>query len=70
MRVRIKQTFRDRDNYSLVYQVGEEREFGESRAQHLISCGLAEQVSVIQDNDVELFPLEDVQRKRGRKSTK
>lgn len=69
MKVRIKQTFRDKDNYNLVYNVGEEREFGKSRAQHLISMGLVEPIIAYSEQVNELFPAE-TQRKRGRKSSK
>ena len=70
MKVKITQTFRDKDNYNLVYNVGEEREFGKSRAQHLISMGLVEPISITQEPAEELFPAEEIQRKRGRKSSK
>lgn len=69
MRVKVTQTFRDKDNYNLVYKVGEEREFGKSRAQHLISLGLVEPISIAQASAGEFF-LEETQRKRGRKSSK
>lgn len=64
MKVKVTQTFRDKDNYNLVYKVGEEREFGKSRAQHLISLGLVEPISIAQEST------EMEQRKRGRKSSK
>ena len=70
MKVKVTQTFRDKDNYNLVYKVGEEREFGKSRAQHLISMGLVEPISIAQEPAEELFPAEEGQRKRGRKSSK
>jgi hypothetical protein len=69
MKVKVTQTFRDKDNYNLVYKVGEEREFGKSRAQHLISMGLVEPISIAQEPSEELFPT-DGKRKRGRKSSK
>lgn len=65
MRVKIKQIFRDKYDYSLVYKIGEERDFAESRAQCLISLGLAEAVepiSIVQVEEVVEQP-----RKRGRK---
>lgn len=64
MKVKVTQTFRDKDNYNLVYKVGEEREFGKSRAQHLILLGLVEPISIAQES------AEIEQRKRGRKSSK
>ena len=70
MKVKVTQIFRDKDNYNLVYKVGEEREFGKSRAQHLISLGLVEPISIAQESSKELFPAEIEQRKRGRKSSK
>lgn len=69
MRVKVTQTFRDKDNYNLVYKEGEEREFGKSRAQHLISLGLVEPISIAQEPSEELLPI-DGKRKRGRKSSK
>lgn len=68
MKVRVTQTFRDKDNYNLVYKVGEERVFAESRALHLISMGLAERI-VAEPVETELFPAEE-KRKRNRKQTK
>lgn len=68
MKVRVTQTFRDKDNYNLVYKVGEERVFTESRALHLISMGLAERI-VTEPVETELFPAEE-KRKRNRKQTK
>lgn len=62
MKVRVTQTFRDKDNYNLVYKVGEEREFGKSRAQHLISLGLVERI------EQELFHATEKTTKRNRKS--
>lgn len=44
MRVKVKQIFRDINDYSVVYNAGEEREFIDSRAQHLISLGLVEPI--------------------------
>ena len=69
MKVKVTQTFRDKDNYNLVYKVGEEREFGKSRAQYLISMGLVEPIIADSEQVDELFPAE-TQRKRGRKSSK
>lgn len=69
MKVKVTQTFRDKDNYNLVYKIGEEREFGKSRAQHLISMGLVEPISIAQEPSEELL-LADGKRKRGRKSSK
>jgi hypothetical protein len=69
MKVKVTQTFRDKDNYNLVYKVGEEREFGKSRAQHLISLGLVELISIAQEPTEGLF-LTDGKRKHGRKSSK
>lgn len=71
MKVKVTQTFRDKDNYNLIYKVGEEREFGKSRAQHLISMGLVEPITIVQEPaETELFPAEETQRKRGRKPSK
>lgn len=53
MKVKIKQTFRDKENYSLVYAVGEEREFGKSRAQHLIALGLVEPIVDVKEEKKE-----------------
>lgn len=53
MKVKIKQTFRDKENYSLVYAVGEEREFGKSRAQHLIALGLVEPIVDVKEEKEE-----------------
>lgn len=69
MKVKVTQTFRDKDNYNLVYKVGEEREFGKSRAQHLILMGLVEPISIAQESTEELSSVEG-KRKRGRKSSK
>lgn len=62
MRVKVTQTFRDKDDYSQVYRAGEERVFSESRAQHLISLGLVERISA---NAQENTP-----KKRNRKPAK
>ena len=64
MIVRVTQTFRDKDDYSVIYRAGEEREFKESRALRLISLGLAEQISIAQEET------QTPTRKRGRKSIK
>lgn len=69
MKVKVTQTFRDKDNYNLVYKVGEEREFGKSRAQHLISLGLVERIE--QDKECieeELSLATEKTTKRNRKS--
>ena len=64
MIVRVTQTFRDKDDYSTIYRAGEERVFNDNRAQHLISLGLAESISIAQEE------AQTPTRKRGRKSTK
>lgn len=43
--VRIVQEFHDKDMFSKIYLVGDVCEFDESRAQSLISKGLAEAIS-------------------------
>ena len=71
MRVRVAQTFRDKDNYTLIYKVGEEREFAENRAQHLISLGLVEPISIAQEEaGADTAATASTQRKRGRKPAK
>lgn len=42
MTVRIKQEFRDKDNFGKVYSVGSICEFNKGRAKELINRGLAE----------------------------
>ena len=66
MIVRVAQTFRDKDNYTLIYRAGEEREFNDARAQHLISLGLVESISIAQEE----AQAANSGRKRGRKPTK
>lgn len=43
-RVRIIQTFRDRDNFAHVYNVGDVAAFSENRANRLLTLALAEDV--------------------------
>jgi hypothetical protein len=62
MKVKIKQTFRDKENYSLVYAVGEEREFGKSRAQHLIALGLVEPIVDVKEEKEE--PIVETQQEK------
>lgn len=69
MKVKVTQTFRDKDDYTLTYKVGEEREFNDARALNLIALGLVEPISIAQEPSEELFPIEG-KRKRGRKSYK
>ncbi len=40
--VRIKQEFRDKDRYSVIYPAGELRAFEDERAKSLVKRGLAE----------------------------
>lgn len=44
MNVRIKQEFRDKDNFLKIYPVGSVCEFEDKRAKHLIGLGLVESV--------------------------
>ena len=52
MKVKVTQTFRDKDNYNLVYKVGEEREFGKSHTslQHqvVVQAVLCTQITWLQ----------------------
>lgn len=63
MKVKIKQTFRDKENYSLVYAVGEEREFDKSRAQHLIALGLVEPIVDVKEEKKE--PIVETQQEQA-----
>ena len=68
MKVKVTQTFRDKDNYNLVYKVGEEREFGKSRAQHLISLGLVEQDKECIEEELSLATEKTTKRNRKSKN--
>lgn len=61
--VKIKQEFRDRDNFVKVYPAGEICEFEDGRAEELIAKGLAEMVSKETIDDVSV-----PRSKRGRKT--
>ena len=52
MKVRIITVFRDKDTRE-VYEVGAEREFEKSRAQHLISLGLVEEIKPAKPAEAE-----------------
>jgi len=42
MELKIKKTFRDKDNFSKVYNIGDVVDFEKNRAEYIISLGLAE----------------------------
>lgn len=48
MKVKIIKEFRDRDDFSRVYSVGEEVSFSDNRAAVIIARGLAEEVKSVE----------------------
>lgn len=54
MKVKIIKEFRDRDDFSRVYNVGEEVAFSDNRAAEIVARGLAEEVRPMADTETEV----------------
>lgn len=66
MELKIKKTFRDKDNFSKVYNIGDVVDFEKNRAEYIISLGLAEKVEQPKQPETLEMQTEETTTKRKR----
>lgn len=66
MELKIKKTFRDKDNFSKVYNIGDVVDFEKNRAEYIISLGLAEKAEQPKQPEVLEMQTEETTTKRKR----
>ena len=68
MELKIKKTFRDKDNFSKVYNIGDVVDFEKNRAEYIISLGLAEKVEQPKQPETLEMQTEETTTKRSKRN--
>jgi hypothetical protein len=68
MELKIKKIFRDKDNFSKVYNIGDVVDFEKNRAEYIISLGLAEKVEQPKQPETLEMQTEETTNKRSKRN--